>query len=236
MAYLDRPMPTYAWIESEPRAIQPEERDRIWQATQAQAGRVWVFERWLTQADPLSVTANHYSQNGFPIRQEWIGQSGRLMLVSLGGDSPPELSLPLEVSFQGGLALVGASFWQNSLAAGETVKVRLTWHLPDADHLARGGGSAGTQLVAFVHLLDPSGTRPLAQQDRLLLDLQNVEQSPLLPGQTTPQGYGLQVPGDLAPGSYPLIAGVYALPEGRRLVRTDGSPDDFLYLTDIQVR
>ena len=39
MAYLDEPMFTYAWIESEPRAIQADERERVWRATQAEASR-----------------------------------------------------------------------------------------------------------------------------------------------------------------------------------------------------
>jgi hypothetical protein len=235
MAYLDPPLPTYAWIESEPRAIQPQERARIWQATQAGSGRVWVFERWLTQADPLGETTNYYGQHAFPVREQWFEQSGRLTLFSMAGDSPPELTLPVDVSFQGGLTLNGASIWQSSLAAGDTLQVRLAWQLPDVDHLA-GAGAAARQIVAFVHLLDPSGERPLAQQDRLLIDLQHIEQSPLLPGQATPQGYGLQLPNDLTPGSYPLIVGVYAAPGGRRLARTDGSPDDFMYLTNLQVQ
>jgi len=40
------------------------------------------------------------------------------------------------------LSLVEASLWQNSLAAGETLKVRLTWRLPEADRLAAGAGPA----------------------------------------------------------------------------------------------
>jgi hypothetical protein len=62
-----------------------------------------------------------------------------------------------------------------------------------------------------------------------------VAQSPLLPGQTVRQGYGLQLPADLPPGSYALIAGLYSANSGQRLHRIDGSLDDFLYLGDIIV-
>jgi len=68
-----------------------------------------------------------------------------------------------------------------------------------------------------------------------LVDLQSVEQSPLLPGQMIQQGYGLRLPDDLPAGSYPLVAGLYQAGKGRRLSRADGSPDDFLYLTTVVV-
>jgi hypothetical protein len=92
------------------------------------------------------------------------------------------------------------------------------------------------RIVSFVHLLDEtSSAGNIAQYDRLLVDLQNIEQSPLLPGQTVWQGYGLRLPDNLAAGSYPLITGLYRATTGQRLPRADGSPDDFLYLTNITV-
>ncbi len=75
----------------------------------------------------------------------------------------------------------------------------------------------------------------MAQNDRLLVNLQNFKQSPLLAGQTIRQGYGLQLPDNLAPGAYPLVMGLYQSGSGQRLPRTDGSSEDFLYLTTIQV-
>jgi hypothetical protein len=91
-------------------------------------------------------------------------------------------------------------------------------------------------VVGFAHLLGgETGAENVAQQDRVLLDLRRPERSPLLPGQTAPQGYGLQVPEDIPPGSYPLIAGLYLADTGQRLRRVDDSPDDFLYLTNIVV-
>jgi hypothetical protein len=92
-------------------------------------------------------------------------------------------------------------------------------------------------VTAFAQVLDPATPgRKVAQSDRLLADVQNLGQSPLQPGQTVQQGYGLLLPADLAPGSYPLIVGLYRAASGQRLPRADGSPDDFVYLTDIVVR
>jgi hypothetical protein len=236
MAYLDQALPTYAWIESEPRAIQPAEREQVWQAAQGSAWRVWLFERWLTQADPLQATTVRLTQAAFPVQTQWFDRSGRLTLYALAGPSQPPSAKPLNIPLQGGLTLVDVTVWENPVSAGDVVKVRLTWQAPAVDVLA-ASGLPNESLIAFVHLSDEASPgQNLAQQDRLLLDLQNAEQSPLLPDQMISQGYGLQLPDELAPGSYPLIAGLYSAATGQRLHRIDGVPDDFLYLMDITVQ
>jgi hypothetical protein len=89
--------------------------------------------------------------------------------------------------------------------------------------------------MVSVQLLVEDGQAAVAQQDRLLLDLQQPGQSPLLPGESSPQGYGLALPADLPPGHYPLVLALYGAASGQRLPRADGSPDNFLYLTTIAV-
>jgi hypothetical protein len=229
MGNLHRPLPTYAWIESEPRAIQPDERERIWQAVNAQSGRAWLFERWLTPADPLSQTAARFQRDAFPVAERWFENSGRLTLVALPGGQPPAQAAPLTVPFAGGLSLLDFAVEQTSLAPGDILRVRLTWQAA-ADSVPPG------DVVAFVHLLDEAGAANVAQHDRLLVDARQPRQSALLPGQTAPQGYGLQLPADMPPGSYPLIVGLYAADSGQRLPRADDSPDDFLYLTNVTVQ
>lgn len=233
MAYLDKPLPTYAWIESEPRAIQPDERDRIWRTTQAESQRVWLFERWLTHKDPLSQTAARYNQMAFPVEEWWFEKSGKLTLFALSNEDQPSLSIPLNVPFAGGLTLVDATVFGTEVQAGDTLKVRLTWQAPEFDTLVEGG-LPDSGVISFVHLTGEG--QNIAQQDRLLLDLQNVERSPLLPGQTVSQGYGLRIPPDTPPGSYPLITGLYLSATGEQLNRADDSPDNFLYLIDVVVR
>jgi len=235
MAYLDQPIPTYAWIESEPRAIQPEERERLWQVMQTEASRVWLFERWLAHDDPLSPTAIHFNQEAFPIQEQWFEKSGKLTLYALSDSAQPIPTIPLNIPFVGGLTLVNFALLDDVAAPGDVVRVRLTWQASEFGEMATAG-LPEARIVSFAHLLDADATQNIAQNDRLLLDLQNVEQSSLLPGQTVSQGYGLRLPDDLAPGSYPLITGLYSATSGQRLLRADDSPDDFLYLTNITVQ
>jgi hypothetical protein len=233
MAYMDQPLPTYAWIESEPKAIQTDERERLWQAVQAEGGRVWLLERWLTPKDSLSLTAEQFNRQGFPVQEWWFEQSGKLTLYALA-DEPATISSPVNVPFQRGVQLVEFAVFGEA-EPGQILKVRLTWQAGQPEQLAAAGLPEGG-LVSFVHLVDEASARNVTQQDRLLLDLQEIKRSPLQPGQTLSLGYGLRLPDDLPSGSYPLIAGLYGISTGQRLQRTDGSPDDFLYLTTITVK
>ncbi len=236
MAYLDPPLPTFAWIESEPRAIQPAERERVWQAAQARTRRVWLFERWLTQSDPMSVTAAGLNQEAFPIQEQWFARSGKLTLYALAAEAESPPPTPLNIPFQGGLTLVDFRIVDAPFPPGETLKLRLTWQAATGDELAAQGVPVEA-ITVFTQLLNQATpAQPVAQYDRLLVDWQHVEQSPLLPGQTISQGYGLLLPDDLLPGDYPLVVGLYQATTGQRLRRTDGSPDDFLYLANIIVK
>jgi hypothetical protein len=237
MAYLEPALPTYAWIESEPRAIQLDERERVQRAVQAEARRVWLFERWLTPSDPTTETAARLNQEAFPIWERWFAQSGRLGLYALADDVQSPATTPLNIPFQGGLVLVDFAVWDDGLTAepGDTLKLRLTWQAAVSDPPPQDIPTGG--ITAFAQLLDQATpAQTMAQNDRLLVDLQNLAQSPLGPDQTIQQGYGLQLPDDLAPGSYPLIVGLYDSITGQRLRRADGSPDDFLYLTNVVVK
>jgi hypothetical protein len=239
MAYLEQPLPTYIWIEDGPRAIQADERARVWQAVQAEAKQVWLFERWLTQSDPITASASQLNQTAFPIWERWFDQSGKLTLYALVDNSQPSPPIvPLNVPFQGGLTLVDFAVANHDLTVqpGDIVKLRLTWQViagsePPLQVIPVGGITASAQL-----LYRATPAQNIAQNDRLLVDLQNFERSPLRPGQTVRQGYGLQVPDDISSGSYPLTVSLYHTATGQGLFRADGSPDDFVYLTDIVVK
>jgi hypothetical protein len=235
MAYLDRPLPTYAWIESEPRGIEPDERDRLWHVLQAEADYVWLFERWLAQDAPLGATASRLNREAFPVQETWFEQSGRLTLYALPDPVQHPQTVAADVPFEGGLTLVDFTVYGDTFVPGDILRVRLTWQAGPVDQMAAKKLPDG-RVVSFVHLLDQSTLGNVAQSDRLLLDLQNIEQSSLLPGQTITQGYGLPIPEHLSPGSYPLITGLYPAAAEYRLTRADNSPDDFLYLTSIVVR
>jgi hypothetical protein len=113
------------------------------------------------------------------------------------------------------------------------LKLRLTWQATTAADVAAQSATPGS-IIAFAQILKETDGQKVAQNDRLLVDLQNFKRSPLLPGQTIQQGYGLQLPAELPPGKYSLIVGLYQASSGQRLPRADGSPDDFLYLTTLQ--
>jgi hypothetical protein len=115
------------------------------------------------------------------------------------------------------------------------VRLRLAWQAPAASDLAAQNLPTGGIAVSAQVLDQASPARNIAQNDRLLVDMQNLARSPLKPGQTIQQGFGLQLPRDVATGSYPLIVGLYDTDTGQRLMRADASPDDFVYLTDIVV-
>ncbi len=242
MAYLDRPLPTYAWIESEPRAIQPAERERVWQAVRlnsrqavrAEAKRVWLFERWLTQDDPPTPTAVYLNQVAFPVKEQWFERSGKLTLYALPDEALPVSPTPLNVPFQGGLTLVDFAVMGNPTTPGDILKLRLTWQAAAVNDLV-GQNLPVESIIVFAQLLNEATGEKVAQTDRLLVDLPDFKQSPLLPGQTVQQGYGLQLPDDLPPGAYSLVIGLYQASNSQRLPRADGSSDDFLYLTTVKV-
>lgn len=235
LAYLRSPMPVYAWIEDGPRAIQAEERERVWQAASTGARRVWLFERWLTQAEASGPTADRLNQAAFLAWEQWYEGSGRLTLFALPGESPMALA-PVNASLSGGLRLLDFAVPDGpNIEPGGILAVRLTWQAAGGEEPVSAvlPATAGP-VTGFAQLVDESGHK-VAQQDRLLVDLQNFQRSPLLPGQTLTQGYGLLLPDDLSPGAYALIAGAYLTSSGQRLPRADGSPDDFIYLTTLVV-
>lgn len=234
LAYLDRSGPVYAWIEDGPRAIQGEERERVWQAALTGARRVWLFERWLTQAEPSGPTAARLNQAAFTVQEQWFEGSGKLSLFALAEAAPTPA--PVNVSFTGGLRLLDfAVAGGPAIEPGSILPVSLTWQAAGgAEPATTALPAAAGPVTGFVQLVDEAG-RKVAQQDRLLVDLQNFQQSPLVPGQTLAQGYGLLLPADLPPGAYALIAGAYLTSSGQRLPRVDGSPDDFIYLTTLTV-
>jgi hypothetical protein len=234
LAYLDRPLPTIAWIESEPRAITSAERAHLAQTTHTEAKRIWLFERWLGPNEPTTLTAAYFNQAAFPLQEMWFHKSGKLTLYALADEASTALPVSLNVPFQGGLTLRDFTLLDPVLAPNQAViRLRLTWQASSAPEAVVQGPSLGP-LIVFAQLLD--GDRTLAQSDRGLLNLQNPAQSALQPGDTVQQGYGLRSTSPLPPGSYPLVVGLYQANSGQRLPRADGSPDDFLYLTNVVVQ
>jgi hypothetical protein len=227
VAYLDYPLSSYVWLEGKDKT--PVDWSRLWLAATNTADRIWLLESALRRTDPLGSTVAHLNADAFPSDEIWLDENGRLSLYLL-----PDISsdpVPLNVPFEAGLTLINFALLSDSLVPGDMLKVRLTWQMTGSPAAA-----APTRIVAFAHLLtDTQPAVDVAQRDQLLVNLVESHQSPLLPGQTIQQGYALSLPADLPPGSYSIIVGLYDADTVRRLFRTDGSPDDFLYLTTVGV-
>jgi hypothetical protein len=233
LAFQDQPWPTYLWLEAEPTYLAGTERAQIWQAVAplgvTSPSTVWLYEPALQPTDPLGAMAHHLQAEAFPQATHWLTDAGRLTGYALteGPISPFLLNVP----FAGDITLIDFAIATVAPAPGQPLKVRLTWQMDGAAPF----DPQQPPLVAFVHLLADSTGLVAAQRDRTLVDFPNHHQSALLPGQTTPQGYSLDLPPDLAPGGYALIVGLYDAQTLQRRPRADDSPDDFLYLTTIVI-
>ncbi len=124
-------------------------------------------------------------------------------------DAAPQTLTPtasLEATLGDALQLRGYDVTPTA-AAGETLTVTLYWEaLEDIDE----------ELVAFVHLWQPGELSPLAQHDappRQGWFPTTVWQR----GDRVPDAHPLELPAELAPGDYPLWAGVYRAADGTRL-------------------
>ncbi len=117
----------------------------------------------------------------------------------------------LAASLDGQVTLLGYDLDRQSVRPGEALRVTLYWQAnrnPAADY------------TVFVQLLGPEGA---AADQRLLAQLDRQPYAGLYPtsrwrvGQILKETYELKIPPSTADGQYELIAGMYSLPDGRRL-------------------
>ncbi len=186
---------------------------------------IWLYEPQSNIYQPLTPVERHLNQTAYLVDQIWLDPQHKLAYYATPKQRPA--SIQTNVPFQGGISLLDFAYL-GLVESDPILKVRFTWQ-------AETTLTAKT-IITFLHLLNPQDTSYIvAQSDRLLYLSQNLGQSPLTPAQTLSQGYGLRLPADIKPGGYPLIMGLYDAQTQQRLLRADGSPDDFLYLTTVQV-
>jgi hypothetical protein len=116
---------------------------------------------------------------------------------------------PLDVSFANGLDLVG--YQKSDLGAGEPFTVTLYWQ-------PRRELKADVQMV--VQLLDRDGGKVAAVHDWPLREAYRVQA--WRPHETMPLSYRFDIPTDLSPGPYRLMAGPYDLMHQARIPLLDG--------------
>jgi hypothetical protein len=140
--------------------------------------------------------------------------------------------LPAEVrplSWQVGdsLKLVGAR-WPETASPGEPLPVQLFWQAEQESQ---------SQLIAFVHLLDETG-KLVSQHD----SAPGQGQRPVAGWQKqeiVADTHELQLPAEMMPGRYRLIAGMYEANSGQRLPALrlpDGDRKDVIALGQVEIR
>ena len=109
--------------------------------------------------------------------------------------------MPVAASFNDTLDLLGFDLSSQVASPGEVVSLVTFWQVQKPLQGA----------VIFIHLLGEDGV-PLAQDDRL-----DVPGDSWAPGDSFLQLHQLELPADIAPGTYSLVVGVYSLPDRQRL-------------------
>jgi hypothetical protein len=151
--------------------------------------------------------------------------------IKVAPESYPSIRVPrrTDVSLGGEIALLGYEIDQLQVKAGEELNVTLFWETqtgPSADY------------TVFLHLASPDGGPPYAQDD-------GPPQRGTYPttfwdvGEVVPDPRAIDVPADLASGSYTLVAGMYLLETGERLPAFDAQgqqlPNDAVPLATIEI-
>jgi len=127
----------------------------------------------------------------------------------------------------GPLALVEASSPARIVSPGGQVPVDLLWQAREAP---------GEPLVAVVQLLDQNGRVVAGLEEQPLQGRYPTQK--WVPGELVRDRHALSVPGNLAPGIYRLIVGVYRAGDRTRLLTRDGlfSRSDYYPIKRIAVR
>jgi uncharacterized membrane protein len=131
---------------------------------------------------------------------------------------------PADAPFGDSLRLTG--FWLDSanLHPGASLPILLQW---------TAGQSPPTDYTVFVHLIAPDGAK-VAQHDTYPAWLTAQPTSQWLPDQPVLDRHVLDLPANLPPGSYTLLAGLYNAGTMERLTLPNG--DDTFTLTQIEIK
>ena len=216
----------WGWAREEP--VSEERRVLLASLNQDYQG-LWLLLDTTPEGDPASTTEQWLDEHAFRVESQWLSPAMRLVsyrLSSVKLDDTPQIHLDLRLGDQfmlEGYSVVGPLEAQ----AGEVVTFSLFWQAEQ---------SVEQSYTVFVQLLDQEG-RLKAQVDRPPVAGFRPTDS-WHPGELIRDNYGLELPPDLAPGLYRLIAGLYLPPSQERLEAStlDGMPlGDYVLLTEIVV-
>jgi hypothetical protein len=121
--------------------------------------------------------------------------------------------------FGGAIQLMTAQLEPTAVHGGDKLTVKLRW---------RAGAPLAQAYKVFVHVLDPSGQRVVAQRDAEPQDGKAPTTSWVI-GEVIDDEYAITPPSDIAAGEYPVEIGIYDPRSGDRLTLDNG--DNHLVLT-----
>ena len=185
--------------------------------TLQQHQHVWLLldSNVALNSDLHTFPIHRVATTAYPFYEQWLASGQWLGGLLLG--EPDRWQLLPGADFDNGMVLATCEMEDEPVAAGGSLRFRLTWrHLP----------AEKEQLSVFLHLAGKDG-KPLAQRDALL------------PASATPDGgdvqqrLGLMVPSAVPPGQYSLIVGVYNTTSGQRIQTAAGN--DSIVLASVEV-
>jgi hypothetical protein len=136
--------------------------------------------------------------------------NGMIGTIRLLPSEPPtyEIREPVRFDLNGQALLLGYDLPPPRVRPGETITLTLYW---------QAQARMAEDYHVFVHLVGPMPEeRTAAQHDKVPLD-GDWPTWAWEPGYTVRDEYSLQLPADLAPGTYELRAGLYRLSDGQRV-------------------
>jgi hypothetical protein len=163
--------------------------------------RLWVLYWAQAQADPDGLVERWLADNAFPAGDRWFGG----VRLATYGTAPTGARQPSGALFDGDIALIDSALSATRAAPGEMLSVSLRWQtsrVTDVD------------LKVFVHLVSTLDAPPVAQHDSAPAN-GFAPTSSWLANTPINDHHGLQLPADLAPGTYQLLVGLTD-PEGVR--------------------
>jgi hypothetical protein len=134
------------------------------------------------------------------------------------------------VDFAGAFSLAGYQLESAHLVPGETISLTLCWQVASAQVETPRPGYL-PPLAAFVHVVGSETPGIVAQYDGWGTALSGLERGDQIVHQVT-----LALPGDLSPGAYRLLVGLYSPQSMQRLpARLPGGTADHVVLAEIEV-
>lgn len=172
-----------------------------------------------------AVSVELLDENAEPLTDSWVSL-GRVRITPVDRlFARPPIELPLDYMFGDQMRLLGMDVFETAVSPGETVTVTLYWQVIDPP----------PQLIAaFIHVVRPDGSN-LMQSDQWPGGLPSALYAT---GQIIVDQHTLVVPGDAAPGRYPLRVGLYQVEDGTRYAAVDASgvqPSDNRTLLPLQI-